>query len=301
MSSRRYSNQSRFIPQASEEEELEFTNKYGLGGTSNTYESLVRAEMATQPSFDYEQLDQRYPVKTIRAKIAEENAMNSNIQELEYKKSLLSERQAEVGLKKASRDLDMFEATINREDAMLEQVPLARRALGGLDPRDPDYIKKRMDVYNEYPLAFEYEPFVNTVDKPLLYRNQQLVGSRREAQGTMGQEITFKDYKEAIDEVDKINRIAIQDRGATEEQLKSKKAYTDMELELLEELQSRINQYRSQRGVGEVPEGESPLSPESTEEGLSQQVYRPQTREEIEAIPSGAKFIDPKGEIRIKR
>jgi hypothetical protein len=275
MSNRRYSNQSRFIPQASEEEELEFMNKYGLGGTSNTYESLVRAEMATQPSFDYEQLDQRYPVKTIRAKIAEENAMNSNIQELEYKKSLLSERQAEVGLKKASRDLDMFEATINREDAMLEQVPLARRALGGLDPRDPDYIKKRMDVYNEYPLAFEYEPFVNTVDKPLLYRNQQLVGSRREAQGTMGQEITFKDYKEAIDEVDKINRIAIQDRGATPEQLSSGEGYSDMELELLEELQSRINQYRAQKSGTAMPQGEPPLSPEPEQSGFMEgKIYK---------------------------
>jgi hypothetical protein len=275
MSNRRYSNQSRFIPQASEEEELEFMNKYGLGGTSNTYESLVRAEMATQPSFDYEQLDQRYPVKTIRAKIAEENAMNSNIQELEYKKSLLSERQAEVGLKKASRDLDMFEATINREDAMLEQVPLARRALGGLDPRDPDYIKKRMDVYNEYPLAFEDEKFVNTVDKPLLYRNQQLVGSRREAQGTMGQEITFRDYKEAIDEVGKINRIAMQERGVTEEQLKSGEGYSDMELELLEELQSRISQYRAQKGGTAMPQSEPPLSPEPEQSGFMEgKIYK---------------------------
>jgi hypothetical protein len=241
-------------------------------------------------------------IKTIRAKIAEENAMNSNIQELEYKKSLLSERQAEVGLKKASRDLDMFEATINREDAMLEQVPLARRALGGLDPRDPDYIKKRMDVYNEYPLAFEYEPFVNTVDKPLLYRNQQLVGSRREAQGAMGQEITFKDYKEAIDEVDKINRIAIQDRGATPEQLSSGEGYSDMELELLEELQSRINQYRSQRGGGAAVSQEEPkLSPEPTmQDQADQQEYQPQSREEYDAIPSGAIFIDPQGNRRIK-
>ena len=277
-------------------------NKYGLGGTSNTYESLVRAEMATQPSFDYEQIDQRYPVKTIRAKIAEENAMNSNIQELEYKKSLLSERQAEVGLKKASRDLDMFEATINREDAMLEQVPLARRALGGLDPRDPDYIKKRMDVYNEYPLAFEDEKFVNTVDKPLLYRNQQLVGSRREAQGTMGQEITFRDYKEAIDEVGKINRIAMQERGVTEEQLKSGEGYSDMELELLEELQSRINQYKSQRGGGAAVSQEEPqLSPEPTmQDQADQQEYQPQSREEYDAIPSGAIFIDPQGNRRIK-
>jgi len=262
MSSRRYSNQRRFQPQVSEEDELEFMNKYGLGGTSNTYESLVRAEMATQPSFDYEQLDQRYPLKTIRAKIAEEDAINSNLQQLEYKKSLLSERQAEVNLKKAARDMDMFEATINREDAMLEQVPLARQALGELDPRDPEYIQRRMEVYNQYPLAFEDDKFVNTVDKPLLLRNQQLIGSRREAQGAMRQEITFRDYKEAIDEIRKINAFAIQDRGVTPEQLASGEGYSEIELELLEELQSRINQYRAQKGGMAMPQGEPPLSPE---------------------------------------
>jgi hypothetical protein len=254
--------------------------------------------MATQPSFDYEQLDQRYPVKTIRAKIAEENAMNSNIQELEYKKSLLSERQAEVGLKKASRDLDMFEATINREDAMLEQVPLARRALGGLDPRDPDYIKQRMKVFNEYPLAFEYEPFLNNVDKPLLDRHQRTANARSVIDGEGGM-ITFDEYKDAIAEVEKINRLAVQDRGATEEMLRSGEAYSDIELELLGELQDRISRYRSQKGGTAMPQGEMPLSPQPMTQG-NQQEYRPQSREEYIAIPSGAIFIDPQGNRRIK-
>jgi hypothetical protein len=291
MSQRRY----RTSPLASEDIDLE--ERYGA---RRYLESDIKTNPLLRSSFEFEELDTKYPLMPIQMQQSRQENKRLREEEIEYKKSMLAERMSEIEVKKASRDLDMFEATINREDAMLEQVPLARRALGGLDPRDPDYIKKRMDVYNEYPLAFEDEKFVNTVDKPLLYRNQQLVGSRREAQGTMGQEITFRDYKDAIDEVGKINRIAMQERGVTEEQLKSGEGYSDMELELLEELQSRISQYRAQRGGGEMPQGEPPLSPEPEDEGFSQQEYRPQSREEFNAIPSGAIFIDPQGNRRVK-
>jgi hypothetical protein len=241
--------------------------------------SSIQANPQLRGGFDYSQLEEKFPVRSVAGRYeVEKQRMQAEPyfeEDLEYKKSRLEDKIAELNIKKTSRDLDMYEARINREDAMLEQVPLARQALGELDPRDPDYIKKRMDVYNEYPLAFEYEPFVNTVDKPLLYRNQQLVGSRREAQGTMGQEITFKDYKEAIDEVDKINRIAIQDRGATPEQLSSGEGYSDMELELLEELQSRINQYRAQKSGTAMPQGEPPLSPEPEQSGFMEgKIYK---------------------------
>jgi hypothetical protein len=68
----------------------------------------------------------------------------------------------------------MYEAKLAREDAMLEQVPLARQALGLLDPRSQDYLQKRMDVYNQFPVAFEYPPFVKTVDEPLIQRHRSL-------------------------------------------------------------------------------------------------------------------------------
>jgi hypothetical protein len=291
MSQRRY----RTSPLNTEDIDLE--ERYGA---RRYLESDIKTNPLLRSSFDFEELDTKYPLMPIQMQQSRQEDKRLREEEIEYKKSMLAERMSEIEVKKASRDLDMFEATINREDAMLEQVPLARRALGGLDPRDPDYIKKRMDVYNEYPLAFEDEKFVNTVDKPLLYRNQQLVGSRREAQGAMGREITFRDYKDAIDEVSKINRIAMQERGVTEEQLASGEGYSDMELELLDELQSRINQYKAQKGGMEMPQGEPPLSPEQADEGFSQQEYRPQSREEFNAIPSGAIFIDPQGNRRVK-
>jgi hypothetical protein len=247
----------RYRPQFQESDEI---------GNDFDQRRFAQADIMTNPlmrsSFQFEELDEKYPLLPIQAQQARDQNKMLKEQEIEYKKTLLAERMSEVQMKKAARDLDMFEATINREDAMLEQVPLARRALGGLDPRDPDYIQKRMDVYNEYPLAFEDEKFVNTVDKPLLFRNQQLVGARREAQGTMGQEITFRDYKEAIDEIRKINAFAMQDRGVTPEQLASGEGYSEIELELLEELQSRINQYRAQKAGMAMPQGEQPLSPE---------------------------------------
>jgi hypothetical protein len=236
--------------------------EFGPAGMRNTMKSYIRANPDLRDPFDYQSLEEKYPLKSIQSQIEAEEDMMIRAEDLNYRKSLIQERLSEVELKKTARDLDMFESRINREDAMLEQVPLARQALGELDPRDPEYIKKRMDVYNEYPLAFEYEPFINTVDKPLLLRNQQLIGSRREAQGAMRQEITFREYKEAIDEIRKINAFAMQDRGVTPEQLASGEGYSEIELELLEELQSRINQYRAQKGGMAMPQGEPPLSPE---------------------------------------
>jgi hypothetical protein len=153
-------------------------------------------------------------------------------------------------------------------------------------------------VFNEYPLAFEYEPFLNNVDKPLLDRHQRTANARSIIGGEGGM-ITFDEYKDAIAEVDKINRLAVQDRGATEEMLRSGEAYSDMELELLEELQDRINRYRTQKGGTAMPQGEMPLSPQPMTQG-NQQEYRPQSREEYIAIPSGAIFIDPQGNRRIK-
>jgi hypothetical protein len=240
---------------------------------------FAQADIMTNPlmrsSFQFDELDEKYPLLPIQAQQARDQNKRLKEQEIEYRKTLIAERMSEVEMKKAARDLDMFEATINREDAMLEQVPLARQALGELDPRDPEYIQKRMEVYNQYPLAFEDDKFVNTVDKPLLLRNQQLIGSRREAQGAMRQEITFRDYKEAIDEIRKINAFAMQDRGVTPEQLASGEGYSEIELELLEELQSRINQYRAQKGGMAMPQGEPPLSPEPEQSGFTEgKIYK---------------------------
>jgi hypothetical protein len=145
---------------------------------SKKFESSIRSNPRLQSSFDYSQLDEKYPIKSIAGRVQlEEKRKAENPyreEELQYKMQLIKERENELKLKGLDRELDMYDAKLAREDAMLEQVPLARKALGSLDPRSQDYLQKRMDVYNQFPIAFEYAPFVTTVDQPLIQRHKSL-------------------------------------------------------------------------------------------------------------------------------
>jgi len=267
-------------------------------GSGRGLESAILARPELQSGFDFEELNERYPLKPIELRNAQAQSMMSREEDLEYKKSMLRDRQTDIGLKKVERDLDMFEANLNREDAMLEQVPLARQALGELDPREPDYLSKRMEVYNKYPIAFEYAPFVNTVDRPLLDRHQRTI-SGRGMYGGGERPVTLEDYGKALNEIDRINRSA-ESRGFNPEQLAAGEGYSPEEIDYISALFNRIKQYKAQEGGTEMSQGEQSLSPEPMEEGFSQQEYRPRSREEYNSVPSGAIFIDPTGNRRIK-
>lgn len=176
------------------EEDFNFEEMYG---PQRYLESAVRTNPDLRTGFDYSQLEEKFPVRSIEGRMQLEERRRAERpyleEDLEYKKTLLAEREAELGLKKAARDLDLYESRINREDAMLEQVPLARQALGQLDPRDPDYLSKRMDVVNKYPVAFEYDAFIETVDKPMLFRHSKL----REGRIETGKEVTEDAFQKA--------------------------------------------------------------------------------------------------------
>ena len=153
---------------------------------SGGMQRLVQSDPNLQSKFDYSDLDRKYPLQELQLRNQQQEEMRTRRQELDYKKMLLEEKTAELAEKKTLRDLDLYESRINREDAMLEQVPLARQELGQLDPRDPEYLSKRMDVVNKYPVAFEYDPFLEAVDKPMLFRHSRL----KEARVESGKEIT---------------------------------------------------------------------------------------------------------------
>jgi len=176
------------------EEDFNFEEMYG---PQRYLESAVRTNPDLRTGFDYSQLEEKFPVRSIEGRMQLEERRRAERpyleEDLEYKKTLLAERAAELGLKKAARDLDLYESTINREDAMLEQVPLARQALGQLDPRDPDFLKKRMDVINKYPVGYEYQPFIKNIDKPMVARHLRLHEGRIET----GKEVTEDAFQKA--------------------------------------------------------------------------------------------------------
>ena len=231
MANRRYrSSQPRYTPgyiPESPREEIDY------------FEEAIRSDPRLQSSFDYSQLDEKYPVKSIAGRIQlEEQRRNERPyleEDIAYRTNLIKDKQAELGLKKAARDLDMYESQINREDAMLEQIPVARQKLADLDVRDPNFINKAYDIQDEHPMAFESQEFQKYVFQPMLNRNSRLSGRKQEGV------ITPDDAKKAMDEIMKYETLKEQEYPDEDhpEQLRN---YLGIQ-------QNTLNQFYSQRGM----------------------------------------------------
>jgi hypothetical protein len=232
-------------PQTIYEEEMSPEEKYG---TSRFLESRIRSNPDLQSSFDYSQLDEMYPIKSIRGRIQlEERRRNEDPyreEDIAYRTSIIKQRESELGLKKAARDLDMYEAQINREDAMLEQIPVARQKLSDLDVRDPDFINKAYDIQEQHPLAFESEKFQKYIFQPMLNRNSRLTTRRQD--GVVTQEGLYK----AMGEIAKYNQL-IDARGEGVGASPEEDRY-------LGYLQNQIDQFYAQRGM-ENPNVTAPI------------------------------------------
>lgn len=200
---------------------------------------FMEAQIMSRPEasrgFGYEQLEERYPMAPIevRRQRAQDTALRE--EDIAYKAGIIKEREAELGLKKAARDLDMYESQINREDAMLEQIPVARQKLAELDVRDPNFINKAYDIQDEHPMAFESQEFQKYVFQPMLNRNSRLTGRKQEGV------ITPDDAKKAMDEIMKYETLKEQEYPDEEhsEQLRN---YLGIQ-------QNTLNQFYSQRGM----------------------------------------------------
>lgn len=189
--------------------------------------------------FDYSQLEENYPVTTIAEdfmiKEQKRQEQRNLRDEIDYRKSLIEDRASQLELKKAARDLDMYESQINREDAMLEQIPVARQKLAELDARDPNFINKAYDIQDEHPMAFESQEFQKYVFQPMLNRNSRLTGRKQEGV------VTPDDAKKAMDEIMKYETLKEQEYPDEEhsEQLRN---YLGIQ-------QNTLNQFYSQRGM----------------------------------------------------
>ena len=189
--------------------------------------------------FDYSQLEEDYPVTTIAEdfmiKERKRQEQKGLQEEINYRKSLIEDRASQLELKKAARDLDMYESQINREDAMLEQIPIARQKLADLDVRDPNFINKAYDIQDEHPMAFESQEFQKYVFQPMLNRNSRLSGRKQEGV------ITPDDAKKAMDEIMKYETLKEQEYPDEDhpEQLRN---YLGIQ-------QNTLNQFYSQRGM----------------------------------------------------
>jgi len=129
----------------------------------------------------------------------------------------------------------MYESQINREDAMLEQIPVARQKLADLDVRDPNFINKAYDIQDEHPMAFESQEFQKYVFQPMLNRNSRLSGRKQEGI------VTDADLKEAMGEISKYNEL-ISARGEGVGPSPEEERYLGFR-------QNQIDQFYAQRGM----------------------------------------------------
>jgi len=202
-------------------------------------EMRIRQNQPSVGRFDYSKLEEDYPVTTIAEDfMIKERKRQEQIglqEEINYRKSLIEDRASQLELKKAARDLDMYESQINREDAMLEQIPVARQKLAELDVRDPNFINKAYDIQDEHPMAFESQEFQKYVFQPMLNRNSRLTGRKQEGV------ITPDDAKKAMDEIMKYETLK-ENTYPDEEHSEQLRNYLGIQ-------QNTLNQFYSQRGM----------------------------------------------------
>ena len=202
-------------------------------------DAMRMASPEYQAAFEYSQLEDKYPIKTLYGEMQREEQRNrENLdrqKEIEYRANIIKDRQSQLELKKAARDLDMYESQINREDAMLEQMPVARQKLAELDVRDPDFINKAYDIQEQHPMAFESDQFQKYIFQPMLNRNSRLTGRRQEGV------ITQDDAKKAMDEIMKYETLK-ENTYPDEEHSEQLRNYLGIQ-------QNTLNQFYSQRGM----------------------------------------------------
>jgi hypothetical protein len=233
--------------------------------------SRLRGSPELRTGFDYSQLDEKYPVRDVAGRYQVEERRRQErpflLEDLEYKKTLLEERAAELGIKKAARDLERFEIDLNRQDMILEQVPLARQKIGQLDPRDPNFQSNAMKVMQEYPMAWEDDSFVREYFNPLLNRQARL----RDARITAGDEIPKEDFQKSAMLLRDKETLRLAGNGDEEAQI------------LLLEAQDIVDRYKAQ--IGYAP-GQRTLSPKTQPAmGMEDEFYAP--------VPQGGGTMSP--------
>jgi len=241
----------------------------------------IRQNKPSVGRFDYSKLEEDYPVTTIAEdfmiKERKRQEQRGLQEEINYRKSLIEDRASQLELKKAARDLDMYESQINREDAMLEQMPVARQKLAELDVRDPDFINKAYDIQEQHPLAFESDQFQKYIFQPMLNRNSRLSSRRQEGI------VTDADLKEAMGEISKYNEL-ISARGEGAGPSPEEERYLGFR-------QNQIDQFYAQRGM------ENPMAATAPQPAVIAPAMAPSTGTSFSSIEEAESAGLPTGTI----
>lgn len=137
-------------------------------GGMTPFERAGSIALSREPGvFDYGALEQKYPTTRVTPIIPSYIQRELEEQELERKQAELENRRLEA-------QINIYDSQLNQEREMMSQVPIARKALAGLNPADEDFIVKLSEVQNQTPLAFENQQFSQYLVAPLIRRHEMI-------------------------------------------------------------------------------------------------------------------------------
>jgi hypothetical protein len=203
-----------------------------FGGGITPFQQAAQYALSQSPeSFDYSELDQKYPTRQVRPMIPTYIQQEIDEDRIARKEKLANQRIREA-------QASIYESKLNEDIAAAEQVPLAREYFSKLNPQSADWPEQRDAGFAQFPLIENHtfaKSRIASMDR--LYDNW--------AKKNIGTNMTIDDYGKAVKEIVDMERVA-EDLG--EELSPAQKKYRGLRI-------SQMKQFESQQGVG------GPVSP----------------------------------------
>jgi hypothetical protein len=240
------------------------------GGTTPFQRAGQLALSRTPEAFDFTELEEMYPTRQVTPLVP------SFIQQ-QLDEETLRRKSEEVALKTAQARLNVYDAQLNQQNAIAEQIPMARQRFAQIDPASENYPQMRDQILIEFPQV-EYDPaFMRSVVGRLDSTHGNFM---KKARGVIDEGgVGLREYQSAMGEISKYARLQKTD------------GITQGELEYLKDMEAIVDQYRAQQGGTVMPQGEPPLSPEPTEDMVEPQPVNIPPPEEDDEIYSEATAV----------
>ena len=167
-----------------------------FGGGITPFQQAAQYALSQSPrSFDYSELDQKYPMRQVTPMIPANVQQDMDEERIAQKQELATQRIREA-------QASIYESQLNEQIAQAEQVPLAREYFSKLNPQSADWPEQRDTAFAQFPLI-EGSAFAKSriASMDRLYDNW--------AKKNLGvNNITIKDIEDANESIIKIEKLA---------------------------------------------------------------------------------------------
>ena len=117
-----------------------------FGGGITPFQQAAQYALSQSPrSFDYSELDQKYPMRQVTPMIPANVQQEMDEERIAQKQELATQRIREA-------QASIYESQLNEQIAQAEQVPLAREYFSKLNPQSADWPEQRDTAFAQFPL-----------------------------------------------------------------------------------------------------------------------------------------------------